>query len=57
MQSFVNTLTIMQGIYKGYPVMGFGTKMPLHNDEFSENPLKKAALHVESQNNIVPKPQ
>jgi hypothetical protein len=30
--------------------------MPLHSGEFSENPLKKAPLHVESQNNIVPKP-
>jgi hypothetical protein len=29
--------------------------MPLHSGEFSENPLKKAPLHVESQNNIVPK--
>jgi hypothetical protein len=30
--------------------------MPLHSGEFSENPLKKAPLHIESQNNIVPKP-
>jgi len=30
--------------------------MPLHSGEFSENPLKKAPLHIESQNNIVPTP-
>jgi organic hydroperoxide reductase OsmC/OhrA len=44
-------------IFKIFTKIGFGTKMPLHSGEFSENPLKKAPLHVESQNNIVPKPQ
>ncbi len=35
---------------------GFGTKMPTHSGGIFENFTEKAPLHIESQNNFVPKP-